>query len=902
MSGQINIPIGADTSGFYRELKKAFEWARNEGQQVQYGGSFNRGNPNGGGVGNSLNSALNNRFPDPIRAGIHELGNGGFIRTFESQMHLAGAIAVKTQELFRNATLRGIRDWASKLSGGIRDIVSPLAGGAFAVAKLPFKMGSAMYSGMMPERRPRYNPQITIDPAKPSFPHIDLTNDTLYKKSPLGIGNLASYGIDKTTIAKNVLFKNIGGSGYQDLTLPTDNKINYHDSNSVARRGQLKYLHNAEGALERMREKLIPPISNLSPDNQWSGLGANRRSLVETPVPRSPSSGGGRGEAWRNLPRDSNGRWMPMGSGDSSPSAGGRGYQINANTVHITANSVYITASNVQQGNTPLPGRGRGGQGDVRDRTPSGSGAGWGLAENVRRQPNINRKTFIPVINPQVKPGSLGLVPIQPMAEVQKERGFKKVRNPLDFAANSIVDEIFNPKNKQPSMFQRMGAGLGRVAGNVANGGSRIMSGVGSVASAGMGAVGAALGIAGLGYAVMSMMAGIVSDLGEKYVQQATKQSDTIGATGGRIGGGGSWFVNEEVARANVARGRISGEKIYGKGNQISQYEMKYAASLGVGLSDLSSMLEHIRHAEGHALSIDKIRQRATALGYKNLKQNEYLQKESEYAKQRLEEGYSSNFGEIASVAKQIFGGLKVEGRLGTAERAVNAVQPRFGTNLLSDLILSREYQNQSPKNTNDMLRIAADVEQNKAKYFRDFMNTSDPQLRSMTAYQMQATGAWDAKTAYAVASYDPNKKGSVLPDISPSKADPIQAMTNFFAGMENRNQAMFLNGIGAKAYELSLSLQKQQMNLVKEHEKQFMASAEMVATMQKGLFKATAAIMKFTEDVIAGVDAYMKEQRPFWEKVKKFMKDYSDFSNNIDKSTGSSLLNGFKNGFVPFR
>jgi hypothetical protein len=893
MSQQLNIPIGADTSGFISDLKKAFDWARKESDSLRVSGAFggvNRGGAEGG-IGSKLNSSLNSRMPDPNRTGLHELGNGGFIRTFESQMQTAGYIAIKTQELFQKASIKGVSDWASKLGSSLRDIIAPFGNGVMGMAK----MGGSAISYMTPsfgngKKSNRMGSGI-------NYPIASLIADDPYFLNPPS-SNLPNVNPVPSRKKRSYNF---------DEIYPNWKGMNDHNRNS-------NYLLNGAnrtmGQPQSFKYMEVPrPYPQNSPLNLSNY--EQRNNIIPTINPRDengniPSSGGGnrRGNPyWREIPRDERGRFTSrMNSnlgGANNPIAGDKGYHITANIVNITANIVNITTGTIQQGLGGLGGVAGTGAGGG-NRTPAGRPPG--LAGNITptqvprppkppppRSPFLLFQGTLSNKPPPVSPLNPAIPPIPAISDKTK----RPPRDPLAFAGDMIAGSVFKPdnkNNKSPSIGERIKNG----ATSVAEGAGRVVSGVKGTAQSVAGAAAAVIGVAAIGLAIASAMAGVVSDLGEKYTQQAVKQSDTMGALGGRIGGGGGYFVNEEVAKANLAAGRITGGAVYGKGNQISQYEMKFAASMGVGLSEMSGMLAHIRHAEGEAQSIDRIRRKGALLGYKNLQMQQFLQKNVEYDQQRTEQGLSSNFDDVVALASGAFKSLKTEGKLSAAQELTSFVQPKFGANPLSDLMLSKKISGGSG-GVDGMFDAMIALKSNSAKELMGFLDNPGMSREGLKGifYDMAANHGMNPIVAKAAADYTPGSKSSrnALESAfkeNNTKVDPVTALTNFLAGHENRQQAIFLNGIGASAYQMSVDLQQQQMKLVGEHKEAFMKTAKAVNEIQQSMMGATAKMIEFSSDIIKSVTEFMEKDstKGFLGKMKKFMEDFWD---NI----GDSLKNG---------
>jgi len=908
MSQTISIPVGADTSGFYRELKKAFDWAKKESSQISsnfmdgvqgssYGGYGGGSNAKNGGFGNKINQTITARMPDPTRAGLHELGNGGFIRTFESQMATAGYIAVKTQELIGKASLRGIRDWASGLSSGVKNIISPLASGTMAIAKGSYglaKMGGESVGGLIPKSRFKGSglsyPIASLLPEPPEEPPPNPLINRFHKLYPNAQG---IFGNNRDRNKNNNLMREASLLTIAPPRFTYPDSVRPYDARPL---NLDQYAQNLADSRQPRNE-----LGQFMPRNVVPRILPSPSGTPSLISPTPSSGGGNRGgnSSYLSQPRDERGRFMPFSASRNNPIGGDRGYKISSNTVNITANTVYITTGSIVQGNGSFGGNGSGGSGGNNSGTGTRTPMGRPPGISSQITPTIPLNTTTPVVPKPRKPIQPLLFfegsPQNPSINPQKKERIKMRKDPLDIAGRSIADEIFNPTSQRkhgttPSLGDRVREGAGRLA----NGAGQVVSGVKGVAGAAMGTMGAALGIAGIGFVIASQLAGVVSDIGEKYVGQAMKQSDTIGALGGRVGGGGGYFVNEEVARANVAKARITGDSVYGKGNKVDQYEMKFASSMGVGLSEMSGMLSHIKHAEGEAASIDKIRRKAASMGFTNLKMLTFLQKETEYAQQRTDQGLKSDFDDVLKLGKAAFGDLKPEGRIQASEQMANTVAPRFGTNILSDMMLSKKMMMSGDGSAEGMLKAAQSLERNKSGNLLEFVESQTKDQRVGTATGMYTQGHWTPSQALAYANYDPDNKKAVEKEFAKSNkesGDPaVRAMQNFFAAHENRQQAMFLNGIGAKAYQLSVDLQKQQMDMVKQNEQAFLDTAKNVAKMQQEILGATGKMIKFTTDVINTVDEFLKEKDGFIDKVKNFWKNLGDSLAKSSATNGGSF------------
>ncbi|PJZ29102.1 hypothetical protein [Leptospira kmetyi] len=198
---------------------------------------------------------------------------------------------------------------------------------------------------------------------------------------------------------------------------------------------------------------------------------------------------------------------------------------------------------------------------------------------------------------------------------------------------------------------------LGSGTGPSSGGGGGGNSGADTKAN-GLTAMGMALPIAGAAFAIAGGILKTISAIGEQYHAAMQSQATTIGATGGYVGGGSGYFANSELASANLAKGRVTGESIFGNGNQIDSETMKFAASQGKGIGEVVKELETIRKDNKHA-DLGFLRGGANATGFSNLRQAEYISKLSNISENLRGKGFS---GDVTDTMKFAAGLNRTDG------------------------------------------------------------------------------------------------------------------------------------------------------------------------------------------------------------------------------------------------
>ncbi|EIE01496.1 hypothetical protein [Leptospira licerasiae] len=358
----------------------------------------------------------------------------------------------------------------------------------------------------------------------------------------------------------------------------------------------------------------------------------------------------------------------------------------------------------------------------------------------------------------------------------------------------------------QTAHFDKIGSGFGNFGGrsDPNNPGSQVGGG-------GQGdrlsTIGQALPYIGAGIAIAGGIAKIVSAVGEQYTAAMQSQASTYGATGRYIGGGGGLFANAEVAQSNLARGRITGESIYGKGNLADEEIMRFSASQGKSLNEIVTQLETIRK-ENKNLDIGYLRGGANATGFSNLRQSEYISKLAQISENLRGRGYSGEtegFTRFAAGITRESGSMDPSRRLSLADELSNqGRQGVFGGGITGALSMAEAIK----ANKGDFFAAMRESEKDPGKYVSSALNSLDPLTRGILG-KMEGRSFTESENL----KFSQNNFGR--------DNSPIQAGENKVTYLDNLKKEEFA-AYGGGAAQIGYDLNKAMLDLFKDNQAVF--------------------------------------------------------------------------------
>nr|WP_257588168.1 hypothetical protein [Leptospira sp. id769339] len=311
----------------------------------------------------------------------------------------------------------------------------------------------------------------------------------------------------------------------------------------------------------------------------------------------------------------------------------------------------------------------------------------------------------------------------------------------------------------------------------------------------------------GAGIAIAGGIAKIVSAVGEQYTAAMQSQASTYGATGRYVGGGGGLFANAEVAQSNLARGRITGERIYGKGNLTDNETMKFSASQGKSLTEIVSQLETIRK-ENKNLDIGYLRGGANATGFSNLRQSEYISKLAQISENLRGRGYSGDTGSFTKFAAGIDrdkGYMDPTRRLSLAEELSNqGRQGVFGGGIVGALSMSEAIKD----NKGDFFAALRESEKDPGKYVASSLNSLDPLTRGILGKMEGRSFRESENLKFSQNNFGRDTSG-------------IQAGENKVTSLDNLKKEEFA-AYGGGAAQIGYDLNKSMLDLFKDNQAVF--------------------------------------------------------------------------------
>lgn len=313
----------------------------------------------------------------------------------------------------------------------------------------------------------------------------------------------------------------------------------------------------------------------------------------------------------------------------------------------------------------------------------------------------------------------------------------------------------------------------------------------------------------------------IISAVGEQYHAAMQSQQSTIGATGGYVGGGGQYFANADIAQANVARGRVTGENIYGKGSLVDEQTMKFAASQGKGIAEVVKELETIRKESKNA-DIGFLRGGANASGFSGLRQSEYISKLSALSESLRGRGFSGDINDYSRFSAGIdrTDGIKMDPsrRMALAEQLSDqGRQGAFGGGIFGSLSMAEALK----ANQGDTLKAIRDSELNPGKYMTSALGGLDGTTRGIIN-KMQG-GSFAEMESLKFGSGDFRSDNS-----------NIQAGSNQSLGLDNDKKQAFAGEAGYAAAQIGYDMNKAMIDLFKTNQKAMSDLAGVIHNIEK--------------------------------------------------------------------
>lgn len=365
--------------------------------------------------------------------------------------------------------------------------------------------------------------------------------------------------------------------------------------------------------------------------------------------------------------------------------------------------------------------------------------------------------------------------------------------------------------------------GFSGLTGSGGGGGGGSGGDGGSVRGNNFSLMGSAIPIAGAAFAIAGGVLKTISAIGEQYHAAMQSQSGTIGATGGYVGGGGGYFANSELAQANVARGRVTGEKIFGKGNQIDETTMKFAASQGKGIAEVVKELETIRK-DSKNTDIGFLRGGASASGFQGLRQSEYISKLATISENLRGKGFSGDINDYAkfSAGMQRTDGISMDPsrRMALSEQLSDQGRSgAFGGGVFGSLSMAEALK----ANGGDVIKAIRESELNPGKYMSSAMGGMDATTRGLLN-KMQ--GGSFSEMAGMKFGYNDIK----------SDNSSINAGSNKGLELDNAKKQTFATEVGAQAAQIGYDMNKEMIKLFNDNKGAMQSLASTVSNIEKSV------------------------------------------------------------------
>lgn len=346
--------------------------------------------------------------------------------------------------------------------------------------------------------------------------------------------------------------------------------------------------------------------------------------------------------------------------------------------------------------------------------------------------------------------------------------------------------------------------------------------------------------VGGIMAAGTTVLLKLVSDIGQKYTQAMMSQSSTLGATNGYYGRAQGMFANADLAQAVVQRGRITGKTVKEDGN-ISDQEMKFAYTQGVGIGDVTASMAKLKKGDPKA-SLNWYRGAATESGFSGLKQSEFLSKMAEISEGVRAKGYSGDMGNFARLTAGIgyADGSKMDpsARMGMAESlAEKGRAGLFGGGILGSLGLVKAME----KSGGDVMKASQMLEEN-------------PQMMGEVYNSLRETSpeaAWfigkkelPGMSTKALSNFQYSEKNIK------AEGDIKGNLGNTAMMLDNKEKMLFSGEGGRKSAEIGYNLSTQMMDMFKQNEKTIVKLATVIEKTETGMLNGVKLLPDIAKNI----------------------------------------------------
>ncbi|MDI7182872.1 hypothetical protein [Leptospira santarosai] len=391
---------------------------------------------------------------------------------------------------------------------------------------------------------------------------------------------------------------------------------------------------------------------------------------------------------------------------------------------------------------------------------------------------------------------------------------------------------------------------LGNGAGPGSGGGNNGADAKGN----GLSAMGMAIPIAGAAFAVAGGVLKTISAIGEQYHAAMQSQSSTIGATGGYVGGGSGYFSNAELASANVAKGRITGKSIYGKGNTIDSDTIRFTASQGKGIGEVVKELETIRKDNKHA-DLGFLRGGANASGFSGLRQSEYISKLASISENLRGKGFS---GDISDYTKFAAGMNRTDGTKMDPARKMSLAEElssqgrsgAFGGGIFGSL----SFANALKTNGGDVFKAIRESESSPGKYMSSALSGLDANTRGIIA---KLNGGSFSEMSSLKLGYSNFKEDN----------SSIQAGYNKGLELDNMKKEIFASKTGEEAAKVGYELNNAMLKLFEENKGAMLRLTNTVQNIEKTLLPVVSTSIT---GIVSGIEKMCEYAGPLIEGIGK--------------------------------
>ncbi|AGS80745.1 hypothetical protein LEP1GSC050_0099 [Leptospira phage vB_LbrZ_5399-LE1] len=325
----------------------------------------------------------------------------------------------------------------------------------------------------------------------------------------------------------------------------------------------------------------------------------------------------------------------------------------------------------------------------------------------------------------------------------------------------------------------------------------------------------------GVPLAIAAGMLKTISSVAERHTQSVLSQSGTYAATGGYVSGGLGYFKNSEIAQANVAKARVSGEGVYGKTTRdFDEKTLKFAAAQGKGITEVVQELETLRK-ENKNIDLGLVRGSANSSGFSNLRQSEFLNRLSSLSETLRSQGYSgdtSDFMKFSASISQDDSKMDPSRRFNLAEELSNkGRQGVFGGGVFGAL----SFANSLKENGNDFFSALKSSEKNPGKYMSSALSGLDPKTRGLLS---KLEGG--SFTEFENLKLNPK---DISRDDSLFQARSMKALE-----LGNRSETLFSGKAGERAAEIGHDINEKMLTLFEKHENTFANVASAIGKVER--------------------------------------------------------------------